>query len=398
MTRHGYGETPVGPPVAPARRSRPQVGNNGAHQPAAAANAEGDVATLSRLKEIVRLAPIGIGIVEADGTSRLTNDALSAMLGYTPEEFAQLPFEAFTHPEDIRRNLDLFGEMMAGERDGFEMDKRFLHKEGHIVWGRLLVSLLDDGDGPMAIGLLQDITEEKRLREELERLAFRDPLTELANRRLFTDRVEHHLQRGRRNEAELGALLFADLDDFKTLNDTLGHQAGDDVLRAVAQRITSCLRPSDTASRLGGDEFAVLLEEAGDVEVVWAIAERVRARIIEPIRIVDRMVTPGVSLGFTLLTREHDTDRALSEADLAMYRAKASDEGIANFTTDLFEAVVRRFEERAEGQRSAAPAGPPNADGPGTPWEDEPGNWSGDTSDAHSEGAHRPAAFADRGD
>ncbi len=308
-----------------------------------------DLATLDRLKEIVRLAPIGIGIVDREGRASLTNDALSKMLGYSPDELAVLPFEVFTHPDDMARNEQLFDELMAGERESFEMDKRFIHKEGHVVWGRLLVSLLREGDGEPshAIGLLQDITEEKRLRDELERLAFRDPLTDLANRRMFTDRVEHHLQRGRRDERVLGAVLFADLDDFKTLNDTLGHQAGDDVLRAVAQRITSCLRPSDTPSRLGGDEFAVLLEDASDVDAVVAIAERIRARVVEPLQVVDRLVTPGVSLGITLLSREHDADRALSEADLAMYQAKTSEGGISVFSSELFEAVRRRMEDRA---------------------------------------------------
>lgn len=316
-----------------------------------------DLTTLARLKEIVRLAPIGIGIVDREGRASLTNDALSRMLGYTPEEFAELSFEVFTHPDDIARNNELFDELMAGERDTFEMDKRFIHKEGHIVWGRLLVSQLREGDGEPthAIGLLQDITEEKRLRDELERLAFLDPLTELANRRMFTDRVEHHLRRGRRDEGQLGALLFADLDDLKTLNDTLGHQAGDDVLRAVAQRIASCLRPGDTASRLGGDEFAVLVEDVSDLAAARQVAERIRARIVEPLKVVDRLVTPGVSLGITLLGRDHDADRALSEADLAMYHAKAREDHIAAFTAELHEAALQRLEGTAIGRRALAP-------------------------------------------
>ena len=315
-----------------------------------------DLETLSRLKEIVRLAPIGIGIVDREGRASLTNDALSRMLGYTSEELAELSFEVFTHPDDIARNNELFDQLMAGERDTFEMDKRFIHKEGHIVWGRLLVSLLREGDGEPshAIGLLQDITEEKRLRDELERLASLDPLTELANRRVFTDRVEHHLRRGRRDGSQLGALLFADLDDFKALNDTLGHQAGDDMLRAIAQRIASCLRPGDTASRLGGDEFAVLLEDVSDHEAVRKVAERIHARIVQPLKVVNHVVTPSVSLGLTRLTREHDADRALSEADLAMYHGKRRQEHIAEFTPELYDTALRRWEDSAVGQASLA--------------------------------------------
>ena len=319
---------------------------------AASRSSVDDLATLSRLKEIVRLAPIGIGIVDREGRASLTNDALSGMLGYTPEEFAELSFEVFTHPDDIERNNELFDQLMAGERETFELDKRFIHKEGHVVWGRLLVSLLREGDGEpsQAIGLLQDITEEKRLRDELEQLAFHDPLTELPNRRLFTDRVDRHLRRARRDDGQLGALLFADLDDFKTLNDTLGHQTGDDVLRAVGQRIASCLRPGDVAGRLGGDEFAVLLEDVSDHEAVRKVAERIRARIVEPLDVVDRLVTPGVSLGITLLTREHDADRALSEADLAMYRGKGRDDHIAEFTSELYDAALGRLEDAVVGR------------------------------------------------
>jgi PAS domain S-box-containing protein len=144
-----------------------------------------------RLREIVRLAPIGIGIVDMAGHTVLTNGALSAMLGYTADEFARQTFDTFTHADDIQRNAELFDQMVAGEIDAFEMDKRFIHRDGHIVWGRLQVSLLrDETDGPAyAIGMLLDVTEEKRLRDELERLAFEDPLTGLANRRLFHDRV-----------------------------------------------------------------------------------------------------------------------------------------------------------------------------------------------------------------
>ncbi len=314
------------------------------------------VVTFERLREIVRLAPIGIGIVDRQGRAPLSNEALSRMLGYDAAEFAVLDFEEFTHPDDIARNNELFDRMMSGDLDQFEMEKRFIHKAGHIVWGRLQVSLLreDDGEPSLAIGMLQDITEEKRLREELERLAFQDPLTELANRRLFTDRVDEHLQRGRDTGGPFGALIFADLDGFKTLNDTLGHQAGDDVLRAVGQRIVGVLRPADLAGRLGGDEFAVLLEEVDDPAVALAVANRLRERIVKPLPVVGRLVIPRVSLGLTLLTAAHDADRALSEADLAMYRAKSSDDFLATFAPEMLETAMRRLEEGFVDERTAA--------------------------------------------
>ncbi len=320
------------------------------------------VATPERLAEIVRLAPIGIGIVDRAGHTILTNEALSVMLGYTPEEFAELTFRAFSHPGDLERNNQLFDEMFAGERDHFEMDKRFFHKDGHVVWGRLQVSLLREGDGePMfAIGMLQDVTEEKRLQSELERMAFEDPLTGLANRRLFLDRVEHQRQRGGRRDGSLGAVLFVDVDDFKTLNDTLGHQAGDEVLIAMAERITACLRPGDTAARLGGDEFAVLLEEVEDMDAALAVAKRLRTAIEDHLNVADRTVAPAASIGVALLREDHDADRVLRDADLAMYRAKSTGPGrIEAFTPDLLDEAMRRLERGTIGRPADRPVDRP---------------------------------------
>jgi len=289
-------------------------------------DAPGDPVMEQRLREIVRLAPIGIGIVDMAGHTVLSNGALSAMLGFTADEFASKSFEEFTHPDDIAYNDHLFGQMVAGEIDAFELDKRFIHRDGHVVWGRLQVSLLrDDADGPAyAIGMLQDVTEEKRLRAELERLAFEDPLTGLANRRLFHDRLEHLLRHGRRQgSAVQGAVLFADLDDFKCVNDTLGHDAGDRLLVAIAGRVRASLRPGDTGCRLGGDEFALLVEDVTSQRDAVAVAERLRAAIAQPVMLGARSVTPSASVGVALLADCVDSDQVLRAADVAMYAAKS---------------------------------------------------------------------------
>jgi diguanylate cyclase (GGDEF)-like protein/PAS domain S-box-containing protein len=314
-----------------------------------------EVATTERLAEIVRLAPIGLGIVDREGCTILSNEALSGMLGYTAREFTELPFQTYTHPDDIDRNDRLFAEMFAGVRDHFEMDKRFFHRDGHVVWGRLQVSVLREGAGDrmFAIGMLQDITEQKRLQDDLHRLAFEDPLTGLANRRLFQDRIEQQLKRGARRDGPLGAVLFADVDDFKTLNDTLGHQAGDDVLAALGGRVQRCLRPGDTAARLGGDEFAVLLEDVRDMDHALAVARRLKEAIEEPLTVADRVLRPAASIGVALLAADHNADRVLRDADLAMYQAKSMGSGeIAPFTPELLEAALRRLEEGSLGHKT----------------------------------------------
>ena len=335
-----------------------------------------DVATRERLAEIVRLAPIGIGIVDRGGHTILTNEALSVMLGYSPEEFAEVTFRAFTHPDDLDRNDQLFDEMFAGKRDHFEMDKRFFHKDGHVVWGRLQVSLLREGDGePMfAIGMLQDVTEEKSLQAQLERMAFEDPLTGLANRRLFLDRVDHHLRRATRRGGPIGAVLFVDIDDFKTLNDTLGHHAGDEVLIAVGSRVKECLRPGDTAARLGGDEFAVLLDGVEDMDHAVVIAERLRTAIEAPLTVADWVVAPQASIGVALLREGLDADRVLRDADLAMYRAKSTGPGqIAPFTPDLIDEAMRRLERGTLGRPVDRTVGGDEGDGEDGYDRDDPG-------------------------
>jgi diguanylate cyclase (GGDEF)-like protein/PAS domain S-box-containing protein len=283
-----------------------------------------------RLRAIVRLAPIGIGIVDLEGHTVLSNDALCAMLGYSADEFATLTFDVFTHHDDIARNDELFAELVAGRRDHFEMDKRFIHREGRIVWGRLQVSLLRAADGApaYAIGMLQDITEELRLRAELERLAYQDPLTGLPNRRLFHDRIEHQLRLGERDGGGVrGAVLFADLDDFKLINDSLGHHVGDELIRVVADRVRTCLRPEDTCSRLGGDEFAFLLGAVEDEAAALAVGARLHAAISRPVELAGHMVTPSVSMGLAMLAECGDVDEVLRSADLAMYAAKDRGKG-----------------------------------------------------------------------
>lgn len=328
-----------------------------------------DLTMEARLRAIVRLAPIGIGIVDLGGHTVLSNDALCAMLGYSPDEFADVTFDTFTHPGDVARNDELFAEMVAGRSEHFEMDKRFIHKAGHVVWGRLQVSLLRDAaDAPAyAIGMLQDVTEEKRLRDELERLAYQDPLTGLPNRRLFHDRVEHQMRRGDRSGTELrGAVLFADLDDFKLVNDSLGHHTGDELIQIIADRVAGSLRPGDTGGRLGGDEFAVLIDGVVDRDEALAIGHRLRSSITRPVQLSGRTITPSVSIGLAMLADCSDIDEVLRAADLAMYRAKElGKDRVVAYTSDLSNAVARWLDVDAPRLHGPA-ARPPGRQVPGT--------------------------------
>ena len=198
----------------------------------------------------------------------------------------------------------------------------------------------------------RDVTQRNRLENELAHQAFHDPLTNLANQALFRDRVEHALAKHARRRGRLG-VLFLDLDNFKTVNDSLGHTVGDELLVAVAQRLVECLRAEDTAARLGGDEFAVLLEQLATAGEATRVADRVIAALSQPFRAAGRDVFVGVSIGIAFDEVGATVDQLLRNADLAMYRAKAKGKGRAEcFEAGMHTAAVDRLEMEADLRRA----------------------------------------------
>jgi diguanylate cyclase (GGDEF)-like protein/PAS domain S-box-containing protein len=194
----------------------------------------------------------------------------------------------------------------------------------------------------------RDVTERHRLENELAHQAFHDSLTGLANKALFRDRVEHGLARAARRDSLL-AVLFLDLDNFKTVNDSLGHTAGDELLVAVAKRLQDCLRTVDTTARLGGDEFAVLLEDLGSRLEATLVADRLIAASAKPFMVAGREVFVGASIGVAFFDAETSSDQLLRNADLAMYRAKACGKGrVETFEVEMHAAAVERLELGAD--------------------------------------------------
>jgi diguanylate cyclase (GGDEF)-like protein len=165
------------------------------------------------------------------------------------------------------------------------------------------------------------VTEPRRLEQELAHQAFHDSLTGLANRLLFQSKVERAVLRVQDGPQIIG-VLFIDLDDLKLVNDTMGHEAGDDLLNAVGQRLTQTIRPSDTAARLGGDEFAVLVEDARAAKDVEAVAGRVVTTLAEPFLIGGSLVNGAASVGVATTIEATDAKELMRQADLALYAAK----------------------------------------------------------------------------
>jgi diguanylate cyclase (GGDEF)-like protein len=196
----------------------------------------------------------------------------------------------------------------------------------------------------VAVRTLNSMAEDlERNHEKLSHRALHDPLTELPNRALFKDRVDHALARTNRYEGTIAA-MFLDLDDFKSVNDTLGHSAGDSLLKEVAVRIRGCLRESDTAARLGGDEFGVIVENVGGEDDAHVVANRILEVFREPFMIEGNEILTNASLGIALPSPDGDGDQLMRSADLAMYSAKRGGKArVAFFASDMQEAALARM-------------------------------------------------------
>lgn len=201
---------------------------------------------------------------------------------------------------------------------------RIYRKDGELIWSEVTVSpLLEKGEAKQILWTINDITERKKREETLLRLATHDTLTGLPNRTLLKDRLDWAISHAQRNQT-LAALLFMDLDRFKTINDTLGHNIGDQLLKYVANRLKNCVREEDTVARLGGDEFVILLNGLPNVEVIEDIAAKILDALSYPIKLENHEVYTSPSIGISVYPRDgNDTDSLLKQADLVMYRAKS---------------------------------------------------------------------------
>jgi diguanylate cyclase (GGDEF)-like protein/PAS domain S-box-containing protein len=286
-----------------------------------------------------------IAIIGADGTLRYTSPAAARVWGRATDELVGAAGLQLVHVDDRSAARDLVTTVR--ESGGIATaELRFMNADRS--WRDFEVVATNLLNQPAVAGIVlncHDVTDRKALESQLRELAFHDPLTGLANRALLVDRLGHALARAGRQLQPLGVLVL-DLDDFKVVNDSLGHQAGDTVLRQVATRIRSSLRSEDTAARLGGDEFAVLLEDVVSEADALAVADKLIAALGAPVSVAGREVSVGVSVGVALSTALGDSvEDLLRRADLALYRAKTEGKG----TPAVFEpSLETRVQERLE--------------------------------------------------
>jgi diguanylate cyclase (GGDEF)-like protein/PAS domain S-box-containing protein len=278
-----------------------------------------------RFRSVFESPALGIAVNALDGTWLQVNAALCTLLGYTETELRQTTFQALTHPDDLTRNAENERSLLSGARSAYQTEKRYLHKSGREVWTQLNVSIVRNSqEQPLYyVAQIHDISQRKAIEEQLQRQARYDSLTQLPNRAMFMERLEHALARSQRSGAQVG-VLFIDLDGFKTVNDTLGHAAGDRLLAEVAARLQWCVRASDTVARLGGDEFTVLIDGLPEPELAANVARRMIAAIGQPFDLDGVPAHVGASIGISLGgAPATEPARLMQEADSALYVAKS---------------------------------------------------------------------------
>jgi diguanylate cyclase (GGDEF)-like protein/PAS domain S-box-containing protein len=278
-----------------------------------------------RFRSAFENAPIGMALSDLEGNYLQVNGALCEITGYTSEQLRATSVAAITHPDDAGGDRELFERLLADEIEHYSCEQRYVRCTGEVVWVSLYATVLRDRDGEplQLLSQILDITERRMLETQLRHLADHDPLTGLLNRRGLEAALEQHVARVSRY-GDHGALLLMDLDHFKTVNDTLGHSAGDELIISVAGLLARRMRASDTIARLGGDEFAILLPEGDEpaaCQVAAKIVKDVRASTLQ----IDGRESARVtaSVGVTLFHRGiGGSEEALVNADLAMYDAK----------------------------------------------------------------------------
>ncbi len=309
----------------------------------------------ARFASLVQHATDLITVLAPDATIAYQSPSSERVLGYGPDELVGTRFDGLLVPGEEGRLLHLLSDGFENSEGNEPLECTLRHRDGSPRQFEILYTNLCDDEHVRGVVLNgRDVSERKRFEAQLAHQAFHDPVTGLPNRALFVDRVRHRIARRRRGDSGL-AVIFLDLDDFKTINDSLGHAAGDEVLIAVAQRLAATIRASDTAARFGGDEFALLLEDVETVQEAADTAERIMEVITQPLSLAGKQLTVHCSMGIAVPEGDTvaDADELIRDADAAMYIAKRDGkDGYRLFEPAMHDGVMARLELRADLQRA----------------------------------------------
>lgn len=249
------------------------------------------------------------------------------MVGYTDQDIAadEAAWRGRIHPDDRAQVDEDIKAYLDGRTAAYHNEHRVICRDGSVKWvlaRGAIVGRTQDGKPLRMIGTHADITERKNMEERMRHMAHYDPLTELPNRALITDRLQQAVAKSRRDKTHM-AVMFLDLDKFKPVNDTLGHEVGDLLLKQVAKRLQGCVRASDTVARIGGDEFIVLLNTIDQRQDAAIVAEKMLHALCQPFEVAGHSVEISCSIGVSVYPEQGEDEKLLLiNADIAMYHAK----------------------------------------------------------------------------
>lgn len=285
---------------------------------------------------------IGLALWDFDGRLVDANKAFASILGRTLEETKQLSCWEVTPGKFVDDEQAQLDRLEKGGHYG-PYEKEYIHKDGHLVPVRQTGRILMKDDRRFIWSSVEDITDYKQVRDRIDHMAFHDPLTNLPNRELLSDRLDHAISLAHRNKSLVG-VMFLDIDRFKTINDSLVHSVGDQLLKKIADRLKRTVREADTVARFGGDEFIVIAEGIADQRQLEILAKTIVERVTEPFHVGAKELFISTSIGIALGSDETaNVDSLIAQADIAMYQAKESGRNNYQFhSTDMGERVSRR--------------------------------------------------------
>ena len=329
-------------------------------------------ASEARMRAVFEQSAVGILFADLDRRLLRVNDQMAAMLGWQPHEVIGHDYRDFFDDAQPGEGDEILRQLASGQTPSVALVRRLRRRDGGLIWARITATLVRHGDGagegdradaPRALlAVVDDVSESRAAEERIRQLAFYDPLTALPNRRLLGERLAQAMRLGARS-GRYGALMMLDLDAFKALNDTRGHDVGDRLLVAVAERLVRCVRDTDSVARLGGDEFVLLLEDLGDShasarEHADVVAAKIQRALAEPFLLVEPRAEhhQSASIGMVLFAGTAvSAETLLKQADLALYQAKdAGRNTLRLFDPGLQSAIDARVALEARLRRALA--------------------------------------------
>jgi diguanylate cyclase (GGDEF)-like protein/PAS domain S-box-containing protein len=314
---------------------------------------------LQESEEFFRLtftqAAVGIALLSRDGRFVRVNRKLTQIVGFTEIELLQRFVHQITHQDDLQEDRALIRRLIDGEIRDFQRETRYVAKGGKPIWVTVSASVMREAvSGQLRLIIaVEDISRRKAAEEALQHMANHDALTGLPNRILLQDRLAHAIQQAQRTQRMVG-VMFIDLDRFKHVNDSLGHEAGDQLIIEIARRLADTLRESDTVARQGGDEFVVVLPDLASAGDAALVAQKLLDQLFQPLTLCGTELFPTGSIGIAMYPRDgQDCNTLLKTADTAMYRSKASGGNVAEFyTADMGADAEEHLHVEARLQRA----------------------------------------------